>query len=363
MGTLERIAIFLPNWVGDVVMASPALSALRGHFADAHITHVGRPAAIDTLGPGGLCDQTLIDRSTSPPKITNFIRQVRAIRAGRFGWAILLPNSFRSAWLARFGGIKKITGYSRDGRGFLLSDRLAPPRDADGKLLPISAVDYYIALARFCGAEVRSRRLTVAISDQDRRRAGEILNQANADADRPAVMLNPGASFGVSKMWDPRRFAELADRLIEARGVRIIINSAPGEKAIARRVATAMRHAPAVNLTDHDMTIGLLKAMLELCHLCVTNDTGARHLSAAVGVGVVTIFGSTDPRWSAIDYPFERLIRVDVPCGPCQRPVCDQPAGPAYHRCMSAINVEMVLPAAMELLDTTVKPSPGRKIT
>jgi heptosyltransferase-2 len=143
----------------------------------------------------------------------------------------------------------------------------------------------------------------------------------------------------------------LADALVDRRGAAIIINAAPSERAIARQVAGAMRRRPAVNLADFDNTIGLLKGLLSRCDLLITNDTGARHIAAALGVPVVTIFGSTDPRWSAIDYQLERIVRLDVPCSPCQKPTCPQPPGPMYHQCMEAITPDAVLAPAEELLD------------
>ena len=95
----------------------------------------------------------------------------------------------------------------------------------------------------------------------------------------------------------------------------------------------------------------MLKALLRRCAVLITNDTGTRHIAAALGVGVVTLFGSTDPAWTEIDYPRERTVRLDLPCSPCQQRLCRQPPGPLYHQCMGLITPEMVLPAAEELLE------------
>ena len=111
-----------------------------------------------------------------------------------------------------------------------------------------------------------------------------------------------------------------------------------------------MRGRPAVNFADRDNTLGLLKGLMRRCTLLVTNDTGARHIAAAMGIGVVTLFGSTDPRWAEINYEYERIVRVDVPCAPCQSKTCSQPAGPSHHQCMTKITVAMVLAACEAVL-------------
>jgi len=347
----RRIAVFLPNWVGDVVMATPALRAIRQHWGRAHIVHVGRPAALETLAGGDQADETLADASPRGRAAAGLWELARRLRRDPPDLVVLLPNSFRTALAARLGGARRVAGYARDGRAMLLSDRLAPPRDDRGRLVPVSAVDYYLALVRRLGAPCESRALELPVRPDDETAADELLDRAGVDRRRELVMINPGASFGTSKMWDPRRYAALADLLAERRGTQIILNAAPGERQVARWVAECMRRPAAVNLAELNNRIALVKSLLRRCDLLVTNDTGARHLAAAAGIGVVTVFGSTDPHWSRIDYPRERIVRVEVDCSPCQQKLCPQPAGPAYHQCMTRISPEMVLSAAEELLD------------
>ena len=359
MSEPRNIAILLPNWVGDVVMATPALRAMREYFAAARVTHIGRPASLATLAGGNLADEQLPDRSAEPPAVLSFLRQVRAIRARRFDLAVLLPNSFRTAMLCWLGGAKRRAGYARDGRGWMLSDRLEPIRDERGRFKPVPTIEYYNALARMLGADATSWRMALPVDDADQAAADAILNEAKVDAVRPVVMLNPGAAFGPSKLWPAERYAVVADELIERRGAQIIINAAPSERGVAAAVAAAMKHSPAVSFAERDNSIGLLKALLRRSDLLITNDTGARHFAAAMETAVVTIFGSTDPTWARIDYPRERQIQVCVPCGPCQRKVCTQPPGDAFHQCMKAITSEMVLAAADDLLDAAAPREAG----
>jgi len=345
------IAVILPNWVGDVVMATPALRALRRAFAHSRITLVGKQVTLDTLAGLPVAEHTLCDASRHGRLPGGMVSLTGMLRAGRHDIAVILPNSFRSALVVKMAGIARRVGYNRDGRGWMLTDALDPPRDETGHLTPITALDYYIRLVALLNAMPDSRTMHLMVPPPDATAAEALLADAGADRDRPLVMLNPGASFGVAKMWDPERYAALADMLIERRGAQIIINVAPNERAIARQVAQTMTHAPLLSFGRRDNTIAMLKALLRRCGVLVTNDTGTRHIAAALGVGVVTLFGSTDPAWAEIDYARERIIRLDVPCSPCQQKLCPQPPGPLYHQCMSSITPEMVLPAAEELLE------------
>lgn len=345
----SRIVVFLPNWVGDVVMATPALRALRS-AGDAHLTYFGRRVALDTLDGTTWADEMIVDESKKAPRVLAYWKTARRLRRGRFDLAVLLPNSFRVAVLARAGGIRRLAGYDRDGRGWLLSDKLSPLRDEKGAFRPLPTIDYYNALIERIGVAVGSRRMELPTTSEGEAKAEALLKEAGADSSRPIVMLNPGASFGPSKMWAPDRYAAVADALIDRQGAQIIINAAPNERAIAAEVAAAMKRKPLLSFADRDNTLAMLKSLVRRCRLLITNDTGVRHFGAAFGIGVVTLFGSTDPVWAQIDYDQERLVRVGVPCSPCQKKHCPQPPGPVFHQCMSAITPEMVLKSAEELL-------------
>lgn len=351
MGKQSNIVVFLPNWVGDVVMATPALRSLREHFADAHIAYVARPQAAAVIEGTADADEVFVDKaSRGAAKTGGFWRMMDRLRGGRFDLAVLMPNSFRTALLAKLAAVRRIVGYKRDGRGFLLSDKLAPPRDDEG-YIPTPAIDYYNALAAHLGAAATSRRMSLPVTAAHEQAADALLAESHIAPDRPLVMLNAGAAFGTSKLWSPRGFAAVADALIERRGARIIINAAPSERAIAAQVQDAMSHRPAISFTHRANSIGLLKSLLRRCDLLVTNDTGARHVAAAVGCGIVTVFGSTDPDWTVIYYDRERLVETAAPCAPCQKKTCTQSPGPMYHQCMATIEPPQVLAAAEAILD------------
>jgi len=336
----RRIVAIVPNPVGDAVMFTPALRAIRARFADSELALFARPAPAAVLAPNPWGAAVIVDPG-------GLWTGARALRAGGFDLAVLGPNSFRSALLVRLAGIPNRVGYHRDGRGWLLTEKVAPPRDAAGRLAVVPAVDYYLGLTRALGCQAHDRRMELAVDGDDCRRADTLL----ADGDGPVVVLSPGAAFGPSKMYPPERFAAVADELVRTRGARVVISVAPGERGVGERLATAMRATPVVNLAEMQATLGLVKALIARAAVVITNDTGPRHVAAALGAGVVTVFGPTDPARTTIDYDQERTVVADADCAPCQRKVCPLPAGADYHRCMRSIPPEAVLAAAEELLD------------
>ncbi|MBN1943369.1 MAG: lipopolysaccharide heptosyltransferase II [Phycisphaerae bacterium] len=349
MSNSPNILVFLPNWVGDAVMATPMLRALRAGMEGAKIVYVARPAIGAVLQGCDWCDEVIPDESK---RLRYFPRTIRRLRAVRAETAILLPNSFRGALLARLSGASRRVGYARDGRGWLLTDRLAPPRGPDGRFLPAPMIDYYAELLQPLGLKLGSRTMELPLLPADAQQADALLHEAGYDSQKPLVMLNPGSAFGSSKLWPADRYARAADALADSRGAQILVNAAPNpaERALAAAVAEHMRRKPLLNFARRDNTLGLLKALLRRCDLLITNDTGARHVAAAMGAAVVTIFGSTDPAWTRIDYPAERIVRVDVSCGPCQKKICPLPAEEGRLRCLTGVSVQSVVAAAEELL-------------
>jgi heptosyltransferase II len=279
-----------------------------------------------------------------------FLATLRLLRGGNFDRAILGPNSFRSALLARLSA-SRASGFARDGRSFLLADRIEPLREKDGRLSIVSALDYYLLLAEHLGCPSDDKRMELFVADADAHRADELLAKAEVADGRPLVLLNPGASFGSSKIYPSERLAKVADELVRSRGAQILINAGPGEGPIAGAVEASMQQKIALNLAKVENSLGLLKAIVRRCRLMITNDTGPRHIAAALGVPVVAIFGSPHPGWSHNYFDKERIVRVDVPCGPCQQKTCPLPADQQPHQCMRLIEPQMVLAAALELLD------------
>ncbi|HVT89111.1 MAG TPA: glycosyltransferase family 9 protein, partial [Tepidisphaeraceae bacterium] len=257
-----------------------------------------------------------------------------------------------SALICKMARIDRIVGYDRDGRGFLLSDKLLPVKER-GKFIPSPIVKYYLGIAQYLGSTHRDLKLELFITESEKREARQILSRAglNPDLHRPAsggsaplVVLNPGAQYGAAKCWLPEYFAKLADRLISEHGATVMISSAPRERAIVDAISRHMNHAP-VDLARWGCTMGALKDIVRRCDLMVTNDTGPRHIAAAFDVPVATIFGPTHPEWTETYFAKERKLAVPVFCGPCQKKNC-----PLDHRCMTQLTPEMAYETSTQLL-------------
>jgi heptosyltransferase-2 len=335
---IQRLLVVLPTWVGDVVMATPTLRALRQLYPQAHIAYLIKPYARSVIDGCPWCDAMIADD-------TRLIGTASRLRRERFDAAVLLPNSFRSALLVRLAGIPRRIGYDRDARGLLLTDRLLPLRDGL-RYVPYPALRYYLAVAEYLGAADPDPAMALFTQPQDDEAAGRLLADAGVTRDaHPLVMLNPGGRYGQAKLWHADRFARVADRLIDEHGATVLVNGAPSERAVLDEVHKAAQH-DLVDLPSRGSNLTLLKSLVKRCDLMITNDTGPRHFAAALNVPVVTVFGPTWPEWTTIDFAQERIVRVDVPCGPCQLKVCPKPE----RICMTRIDSDMVMVAANELL-------------
>ena len=335
-------------------MATPTLRALRLRFPDAQISYLMRRYVKPVYSGMPWADKLITYRTgkTRAKAGKGPFDLAARLRAGKFDLAVLLPNSFKSALICKMAGIDRIVGYERDGRGFLLTDKLLPVKER-GKFIPTPIVKYYLGISHYLGATHRDMRLQLFVTESERREAQEVLSRCGLDPqiDRPAaggsspmIVLNPGAQYGAAKCWLPEYFAQLGDRFIEELGATVLISAAPKERKIVDTIARMMKHAPVV-LPDAQATLGSLKEIIRRCDLMVTNDTGPRHVAAAFDVPVVTVFGPTYPQWTEIYYAKERQVAVKVFCGPCQKKTC-----PLDHRCMTRVTPGMVYDASMQLL-------------
>ncbi len=340
----RTILVIMPNWIGDSVMATPSLKALRRSYPASFLCVAGLRPVLETVFDPAISDLPIELPAKSRGSL---FRTIRLIRQGRFDMAVIFPNSFRSALAVFLGKVKKRVGYARDGRGFMLTDTAKPPVGEDRKRVAYPTLDYYADLLAVLGIDVDDRTMSLPIDPAP----GEtVLAAAGFQPGSPLVMVNPGAAYGPAKLWPAARYASLSDALIDQRDAQVIINAAPAEQETARRVAHAMRNEPLINFGMRDNSLTLLKSLLARCDLLITNDTGARHIGVAAGTAVVTLYGSTDPRWTTLDYHRQRDIRAAVDCGPCQKKVCPLPAGRGRMACMEQITVEEVLGAVSELL-------------
>ena len=337
--------VVLPTWVGDAVMATPVLRALRARFAQAHLAFLVEANTRPVIDSSGWMDEVICwpPRARGSRWRSGMIQLALRIRREAFDWAVLLPNSFRSALLMRMAGVQRRIGYDRDGRGLLLTDPLHVRREG-GKIAVVPMVGYYGRIATVLGCPPPGDRLELFTEPESDAYVQQRLEALGLSERHPLAVINPGANYGSAKQWPPERFAAVGDLLAERRGAGVVITCGPGEEALARSVGAAMRH-PAAVLDEPRGTLSQLKSLIRRCDVLLTNDTGPRHFAKAFGRPVVTVFGSTLQQLTDTEYPRERKIQIEVDCGPCQLREC-----PLDHRCMTGVTVERVYEACGDLL-------------
>jgi heptosyltransferase-2 len=335
MSEPRRLAIRSPNWLGDAIMALPAMGAVRRAFPEANIT-VAAPASVAPLfrdDTNGRPDDVLTigDRS----------QETAALAAARFDTILLLPNSFRAAWASRRAAIPARWGYATAFRRPLLTRAVARPR---GRL---HQAQYYLELVRGLGLEALPESPRVQPRPETEARAAAFA-AAQGIGTATIVGFAPGAAYGHAKRWPPARVADLIVRLTRESGAACVLFGAAGDRAAGREIESSLppdvRAINAIGRTD----LRLLAGLVARCAAFVSNDSGAMHLAAALGVPVVAIFGPTDERVTApLGGPSRagrhaepEILTRPVFCRPCMLRDC-----PIDHRCMKQISVDDVFAA------------------
>ncbi|MFA5517438.1 MAG: lipopolysaccharide heptosyltransferase II [Desulfuromonadales bacterium] len=331
---IERILLRSVNWIGDAVMTTPAMGALRAAFPRAEILVAANPPVAELFDAHPYCDRVLVyDRKKRHAGVSGVLRFAGELRRERIDVAILLQNAVEAALLVSLAGIPRRAGYRTDGRGLLLTHGV-PVGDGERRL---HHTEYYLRMLEQLGIHGGDHRLRLHCTDQERAWAREKLGPG------AWLAINPGAAYGSAKRWIPERFAEVADRLADEFGLKVLLTGGPGETEIGRDIEKAMRQRP-LNLIGHT-NVRQLMALLAGCRLMVTNDSGPMHVAAAFGVPIVAVFGPTDHTTTSPLGDACRIVRADVGCAPCLLRQC-----PTDHRCMEAVTAEAVLRQARELL-------------
>jgi heptosyltransferase II len=347
-----NIAVFLPSWIGDAVMATPALRALRSHFAEACLIGVLKPYVADVFAGGDWFDDLIF--ANGGPWSQGVLSVAWQLRRRRVEQVVLFSNTFRSALMAWLGGCRGRIGYARYARSLLLSDAVPPVRDDLGRLKPSPVLDAYNRLAEVAGCPRPTRLMELFTTSADERAADQVWERGGLDDYAEVICLNSGAAFGAAKHWPSSYFAALARRLAEERGSGVLVLCGPNERELARDIVTQACHPNVHALADLTapaiadgprLSLGLTKACVRRADLLVTTDSGPRHFAAAFDRPVVTLFGPTHIEWTETYHPRAVHLQKRVECGPCQLRVC-----PLDHRCMVRLTPEEVYSAAEGLL-------------
>lgn len=341
-----KILIRATNWVGDAIMALPALRVVRAQFPQADITILARPYVAFLYKDQQLCDSMVHLDSK---------RNVEGeLRAQKFDVALLLQNAFEAAWLAWRAGIPERIGYARDGRSLFLTKAVPVPKSGE---IPPHEQYYYLELLRRAGwldSLPSEPLISLNVREENRQLAEAFLLSNGVRRESLRIAIGAGASYGSAKCWPPDRFAELASRLQvkEARAkVDVILFGTPTEVPVSSAIAAGMR-LPPIDLTGKT-AIDDLPALLSQCHLFIGNDSGAMHVAAAVGLPVVAVFGPTDPFGTAPVTPRCSIVQEKPYCSPCFLRRC-----PTDHRCMAHVTPQAVEAAARHWISSVeVRPA------
>lgn len=335
--------VFCPNWVGDVVMATPVFACLRSNYPKARIVGVIRRYAHGVIEDSPWFD-SIIDCDDKTLK--GFSSLVKVVRSLKPDMAVLMSNSFRCALIAKLGNVKKIYGYKRNCRTFLLSDGPKPIPCENG-ILPVPMVSYYMELCSFLNLKVPDQtEPKLFFSGQLAQKGENLLKKYNINEDDMVIGLNPGAKFGSSKCWSPENFAKLAELFKEKFECKILLFAGPGEDSIAGSIVKAGK-AGVINTGPDKIDLSLLKHMIKRCQLLVTNDTGPRHYAVAFDVPVVVVMGPTDPGYTDANLEKTIVLRKELDCSPCHKPKCPLD----HHNCMKMIQPGEVFMESIELLE------------
>lgn len=334
----RRVLCILPTWVGDAVLVTPAIRALRRRFPDAELWLFGRGNLFPLLDGGGLFDGA-VATAKGPGRVRANVAAIRAIGADL---AVIFPHSFRTAWEVFRAGIRHRLGYRREGRGVLLTQSLSPHRSR-GRIVPVPMVYQYLELVSVLGAEGDGQGPELPVPEAVSEQATRHLSELGLEDGERLLALNPGAAFGPSKIWPLDYLARVADHFRED-GARVLILCGPGEEALARELAAKMER-DVWTTADHVLPLDVTKGVLQRADLLITTDAGPRHIARAVGTPALVLMGPTDPRYTDSHLGATIVLRRDVPCGPCHLKVC-----PLDHRCLRSILPPEVITAAEHLL-------------
>ena len=367
-----HIVVILPRWVGDLVMSTPMLRAVRDHFgASARITGVTKPMFAELLeGTPWLDRLVFYDRHSRDPA-RRFRAVARQLRADRADIAVIVPNSLSSAALAWAGGARRRVGFARHGRRWLLTDPLEAPRAVSKKgglspwspgswfrVEPASPAGHAMDLAARIGVPRQPLTLELATTPADESLADDVMGRlfpaAHAGAVGPLIVFNDNGAYGPSKSWGADRFAALAKLAIERLpGARVLVHCGPGDRDEARTLVRTANHPAVQSLADEPkLPFGLSKAVLRRADVLVTSDSGPRHIAAAFGTPTIVLHGPMDPRLSRSDQRHLVEMRLDLSCSPCGRRVCPL----QHHDCMRLLTVDDVGSRMVQLMKDSGSP-------
>jgi heptosyltransferase-2 len=337
-----RVLIIRTDRIGDVLLSTPAIKAVRDSYPNAHIGMMVRPYVEDVVDGNPYLDEVILyDKDNADKGILGTLRFVIRLRRKRFDIAIVLHPTLRSNLIPFLSGIPERVGYDRK-CGFFLTKRLKDIKHRGEK----HEIDYSLDILRSIGISAKDRSLYMPTKPEYERVIERFMDLSDISGRDVVVAISPGASCP-SKRWPAFRFGRVADELIGKHNVKVVIIGGPADVKTVNEVKTGMVHSPIILSEEH--SLGEVAALLKRCNLLISNDSGPVHIAVAVGTPVISIFGRLDPglspqRWGPVG-PRDIVIHKEVGCEKCLAHNCK-----IGFKCLDAIKPDEVLSAAEGLL-------------
>jgi len=361
---IEKILVRSTNWIGDAIMATPAIRRLRELFPLAHITVAARPWVLPIFSENPYIDSLMpVPKCQGVSQLFSIWNFSRKLNKAHFDLGLLLPNSFASALSVHMAGITYRTGYATDMRSVLLTMPVPVPAWKGSRhevFYYLNLIDRLANSSSPHGQETAWQQyqgtgqpeLTLKVNTEARRWAGEFLRDRGVSEDHIVIGLNPGAAFGPAKCWPVENFRTLTRMLLNEPGlsqrhVRIVVLGTKKEKKVGNAICATFgqRAINAAGQTDLSQAIALIDHM----DLLVTNDSGLMHVGAALDRPLVALFGSTNPVTTGPWSSRSMVVQNPMECAPCLRRKC-----PSDFRCMKGLEPGQVFETCMEQLKAHV---------
>jgi len=332
-----KIVIRAPNWVGDSVLALPAMKTIIRNYPESEVWVAAQAWVKDLFSMSDMFAGII-----SLPERNGFKNlrvSARRIRDSSFDLGILFTNSFASAFVFYLAGIPQRWGYKKDGRSLLLTKGIPVQSEEN----PVHQTRYYLDLLTGLGLREFHEELSFPVGQGEKALTEEWLESQNIQIQRPLIIINPGAYYGSAKRWPADKYAELASLLQSKIRAQVLIIGSAEETLLAEAIASRMRERPHV-LAGKTSLLRLV-ALLSFADLFVTNDSGPMHLANSLKIPLVALFGPTEPARTGPYQQPAMVIHKGAPCWPCSYRQC-----PFDHRCMMDISPEEVFQACQKLL-------------
>ncbi|MFC2169355.1 lipopolysaccharide heptosyltransferase II [Acidobacteriota bacterium] len=332
-----KIVIRAPNWIGDSILALPAMYSLSKNYPEAQIWIAARSWVKNIFNWFDFIEGTIA--LPDQMHLKNLRKSAQDLKQFNFDTGVLFTNSFSSSLLFYMAKIPQRWGYATDSRRLLLTKGITVKKNRPAS----HQVHYYLSLLSSLGLKTYPPELSLPLNQEEKRNTKNLLKTLNVNLKNRLVLINPGAFYGSAKRWPATHYAMLANFLQERKKANILLIGSKDERMLAESIAANMKEKPIIMTGKTSLT--QLIGLIHYADLLITNDSGPMHIANALRIPVIALFGPTDP---VLTGPFQEpfiVIKKESSCWPCPYREC-----PLDHRCMKNITPEEVYRASQKYL-------------